>query len=206
MVAWSILWILLSVPVVSAQVKEADVEQTVARLNTTLLEVMQSADVLGFKGRHERLASPLRESFDFEVMTKIAVGRPWNTFDDDQRQGLVQRFAEMSIATFAARFNGYSGETFEIIGQEEGRRNTITVYNQLNRPSDVPVALNFVLRQRSGDTTGIGWRIIDIILDGTFSELARQRAEFAAVLKRGGYDALIQSLDERIEALAREDP
>lgn len=181
---------------------DGHVREAVERLNTTLLDVMQSADELGYPGRYQKLEPSLRENFDFAFMTKIAVGRPWNDFDGDQRQQLVERFTRMSIATFAARFDGYSGERFEILGEKPGRRGTVVVDDRIIRPADPPVGLNFVLRQPSGEAADGDWLIIDVMLDGKFSELARQRAEFSAVLQRGGYQELLDALDERIEALS----
>ena len=49
-----------------------------------------------------------------------------------------------------------------------------------------------------------GWRIIDVLLDAKYSELARQRAEFAAVLKSGGLPDLIATLEDKIQALSGE--
>jgi phospholipid transport system substrate-binding protein len=186
---------------ITARADNGEVRNVVEGLNTTLLDVMQSADELGYDGRYEKLEPSLRATFDFEFMTKIAVGRAWNDFDADQRQRLVERFARMSIATFASRFDGYSGERFEIVGEEPGRRNTIVVNDQIIRPDDPPVGLNFVLREEADPDVDPGWRIIDVMLDGKFSELARQRAEFSSVLERGGYDDLLAALDSRIEAL-----
>jgi phospholipid transport system substrate-binding protein len=42
--------------------------------------------------------------------------------------------------------------------------------------------------------TGPEWKIVDVYLDGTISELASRRAEFTSILKSGGPDALIASL------------
>jgi phospholipid transport system substrate-binding protein len=36
--------------------------------------------------------------------------------------------------------------------------------------------------------------VVDVFLDGTISELASRRAEFTAILKSGGPEALISSL------------
>jgi len=187
-------------PSIAADVKDGKIGDVVERLNTTLLDVMQSADEIGYQGRYERLDPRLRASFDFAFMTKIAVGRAWNDFDSDQRKHLVELFTKMSIATFAARFDGYSGERFEILGEKPGRRDTVIVDDQIIRPNDPPVGLNFVMKQSADGR----WWIIDVMLDGKFSELARQRAEFSSVLKRGGYDELITALDERIAALDAE--
>jgi phospholipid transport system substrate-binding protein len=181
--------------------KEGGVRAVVERLNTTLLDVMQSADTLGYRGRYEKLDPVLRSSFDFEFMAKIAVGRTWNGLDGSMRRELVERFSQMSIATFASRFDGYSGERFEIFGEKPGPRGTIVVDDRIVRPDDPAVGLNFVLKEQAGTTDEGGWRIVDVMLDGKFSELARQRAEFSAVLKNGGYDELIAALDERIADL-----
>jgi len=132
-------------------------------------------------------------------MAKIAIGRAWNDLDQAQRDGLVERFSRMSVATFASRFDGYGGERFEIFGERSGPRETIIVDDRIIRQGKDPVGLNFVLRDRSGSEAD--WRIIDVMLDGKFSELARQRAEFSSVLKNGGYDELIMALDDRIASL-----
>jgi phospholipid transport system substrate-binding protein len=42
------------------------------------------------------------------------------------------------------------------------------------------------------------WRIVDVLLDGKFSELARQKSEFAAVLRSGGADDLAALLQDKI--------
>lgn len=189
---------------------ETSVQTIVQQLNTTLLDVMQSADALGYRGRYEKLDPVLRSTFDFAFMAKIAVGRAWNELDGPERDLLVERFAEMSVATFASRFDGYSGERFEIVGEKPGPRDTVIVDDRIVRPNDPSVGLNFVLKAKGdqaaeGDPAdGSGWRIIDVMLDGKFSELARQRAEFAAVLKNGGYEDLIAALEQRIADLAVE--
>ena len=181
--------------------KDGSVQAVVERLNTTLLDVMQSADTLGYRGRYEKLDPVLRSSFDFSFMAKIAVGRTWNDLDETMRSKLVERFSQMSVATFASRFDGYSGERFEIFGEKPGPRGTVVVDDRIVRPNDPAVGLNFVLKEQTNRNSETDWRIIDVMLDGKFSELARQRAEFSAVLKKGGFDELIAALDQQIAEL-----
>lgn len=188
----------------AASATSGSVQDVVQRLNTTLLDVMQSADALGYEGRYRKLDPALRASFDFAFMTKIAVGRAWRDLDEQQRAALVERFGRMSIATFAARFDGYSGERFDIRGEKPGPRDTIIVDDQIIRPDEPPVGLNFVLKEQTDGKSDPSWRIIDVMLDGKYSELARQRAEFSSVLKNGGYDELIAVLDERIASLGEQ--
>jgi phospholipid transport system substrate-binding protein len=171
--------------------------RVVDTMNGALLAVMQAADDLGYAGRYARLEPVLRESFNFPFMTRLAVGRAWSEFTAEQQSRLVDLFAQMSIANFAARFDGYGGERFEIVAEGPGPRDALVIESQIVRPADPPVGLDYVVRQFDGT-----WQIIDVLLDAKFSELARQRAEFAAVLRDGGYPDLVRTLEQKIDELA----
>jgi phospholipid transport system substrate-binding protein len=171
--------------------------RVVDTMNGALLEVMQAADELGYAGRYARLEPVLRASFDFRFMTRIAVGGGWSELTEEQQSRLVDLFAQMSIANYAARFDGYGGERFEIVAEGPGPRDALVIESRIVRPADAPVGLDYVLREFDE-----GWRIIDVLLDAKFSELARQRAEFAAVLRGGGYQDLVRTLEQKIDELA----
>lgn len=173
-------------------------QAAVETLNAALLDVMQNAQTLGYQGRYDRLEPVLSEIYNFPIMAQISVGRSaWNGFDEAQRQELVQSFSDMSIATFAARFDGYSGERFEILGTDEGPRGSVLVRSRLVRTNDAPVVLNYVLRDFGGQ-----WRILDVLLEGNYSEMSRQRAEFTSVLQREGFDGLIREIRNTTRRLA----
>ncbi len=42
-----------------------------------------------------------------------------------------------------------------------------------------------------------GWKIVDVLLDGTISRVAVQRSDFRDVLAQGGATALIASLERK---------
>ena len=106
-------------------------------------------------------------------------GRPaLDRLSPAERQALVGAFSDWSIATYASRFDGYGGESFETLGETTRPNGDRLVSTRLNRPNDAPVLLNYLLRD--------GGRIVDIYLTGTVSELASRRAEFTAVLREGG--------------------
>ncbi|MGH6904172.1 MAG: ABC transporter substrate-binding protein, partial [Geminicoccaceae bacterium] len=179
-----------------ALAQAASPRAVIERLHAGLLEVMQDAAELDYDGRYRRLEPVLQDSYDFPFMTRIAVGHAWGELDAAQQARLVELFAKMSIANYAARFDGYAGERFEILGEAPAPRDTVLVETRLVRPSDAPVELNYVLKG-SGDD----WRIIDVLLESKFSELARQRSEFAAVLRGGGPPDLVATLERKIAEL-----
>jgi phospholipid transport system substrate-binding protein len=201
---WLRLSKLLSVAVVAtllaygpASADEADPRGVVERLHATLLEVMRGASELGYTGRYQRLEPVLRQSYDFPFMLRIAVGPTWEKLSKSDQARLLDLFTEMSVANYAANFSGYSGESFEITGERPGPRDAVVVESKLMRPADKPVGLDYVLKQSEG-----GWRIIDVLLDAKFSELAKQRSEFAAVLKDGGVPDLVATLERKVKELA----
>ena len=108
----------------------------------------------------------------------------------------VKVFTDVTVATYANRFDGYSGETFVTLGTQPGPQNTLLVNTELQRPSDDPVALTYVIFGEGEDA-----RIVDIYLDGSISELARQRSEYQSVMRNSGADALISGLDAKAKRL-----
>jgi phospholipid transport system substrate-binding protein len=174
-------------------------QQVIERLHTSLLEVMQNADELGYEGRYQQLEPVLEQSYDFPFMIRIVLGPTWRELDERQRAELTELFTDMSVANYAARFDGFGGERFEILGEAPGPRNAVLVQSRIVRPGDQPIELNYLLRE-SDD----GWRIIDVLLDARYSELARQRAEFAAVLRSGGVPDLVATLERKIAQLTAE--
>ncbi len=186
-------------PAPPAPAAEATPSDIVGRLNTALIEVMRDAGALGFAGRYDRLAPVLSEAFDFPFMARVSVGRHWRKLVDSDRDRLVEAFGRMSIATFAARFDGYSGERFDVIGAEPAPRGSILVRNHLIKNDGDAVAINYLLRAANGR-----WRVVDVFLDDKYSELAMKRSEYRSVIKNAGFEALIRSLDDKVADLAGE--
>jgi phospholipid transport system substrate-binding protein len=162
-----------------------------------LIEVMKSADALGYEGRFEKLAPVLGDVFDTSFMAEKSVGRYWKSAANAERAALLQTFTRFMIANYAGRFDGYSGQHFETLGQEEAIRGTTIVHTRLVEPDGDIVQLNYRLRPVEQ-----GWRIIDVYLNGTVSELALRRSEYSSLIEREGFQALLAALDEKIAELA----
>lgn len=177
----------------------AEADPAVARISAfydVLLDGMKRAKALGIRGRYEKFAPAVRATFDLPAMTRIAVGPAWNTLDPQQQAALIEQFSRMTIATYASRFDGYSGERFEVEPASEARNANRIVHTKIIIPNKEPVLLNYLLQQ-----TADGWPAIDVYLTGTISELAIRRSEFGALLKSGGTPALLDSLRQRADKL-----
>ena len=168
----------------------------VTAFHESLLGVMKEAKTLGVKGRFEKLASPLKQNFHFRLMTQVAAGSYWRKSGPAQIDRLVDAFARLSISTYASRFDGYSGQSFETEGEKPGPQKTILVKTRIIDPGSDPVDLTYVTRKIKGE-----WRIIDVLLDVGISELAVRRSEYRRVLKIGGIEGLIETLNRKADQL-----
>lgn len=167
-------------------------------LHQSLIETMKDAQRLGIDGRYKQLQPILEKSFDFERMIAIAAGSYWASADEAQRRRLLEAFTKLSVTTYAARFNGFSGETFEMLGQRQGPRDTALVDTRLNRTDGPPVPITYVMTERDGE-----WRIVDVLLDKSISELAVRRSEYNQVLRTSGTEGLSETLDEKAAQLRK---
>jgi phospholipid transport system substrate-binding protein len=184
----------------SAPASEPQATEAVAaveRLHAVLIEVMKEAEPLGYQGRYDRLSPVLQEIFDLPFMAEKSVGRHWKTISPEDREALVKTFIRYSIANYAGRFHGYSGQHFETLAEEPSARGTRMVRTRLVDPNDEDVKLDYRLRSTGGE-----WKIVDVYLNGTVSELALRRSEYSSLIKRDGLEALLAALDQRIDSLA----
>jgi phospholipid transport system substrate-binding protein len=184
-----------------ARADNATTDPAVVRIRAfydALLAVMQRAAQLGPQGRYDKLAPTIKETFDLAAMTRIAVGPAWASIPSEQQAALVEGFTRMTIATYASRFDGFSGERFEVSPTADVRTTGRVVRTRLLPASGEPVMLDYLMRG-SGET----WRVVDVYLTGTISELATRRSEFGSILKSGGPSALIESLREQTAKLMR---
>jgi phospholipid transport system substrate-binding protein len=167
-------------------------------LDQSLIDVMQHAKQLGYAGRYAKLEPVLRQAFDIRYMTQLAVGPGWSTLNEDQQDRLSDAFGKFIIATYARRFDGYSGERFETLGEKPIGLATM-VQTRLVKSNGEAIVLNYVARQ-NGDR----WQVVDVYLTGTISELAQRRSEFSAVFQRTGYDGLLSTLQQKAAQAANE--
>lgn len=192
--------LLVALLMVAGVARAAD-DPAVARIESfyaTLLDVMKHAKQLGISGRAERLTPAVRETFDLPAMTRIAIGPAWTSIAPDQQTALVENFSRMTFATYASRFDGYSGERFEVEPAAETRGRNRIVKTKLVESNGNSTTLNYLMHE-----TSAGWKAVDVYLSGTVSELATRRSEFGAVLKSGGAPALIENLKQRTEKMMK---
>jgi len=178
---------------------ETTAQGVVDRFHRSLIDVMKRARELGYQGRVQTLAPEVSRAFHIPVMARIVAGRHWKTFSRDQKSALVMAFGRMTAATYAYRFNGYSGESFRIIGEVPSRRKSVVVKSEIVKSDGETVAIDYLMRKFKR-----GWRVVDVQLKGTYSELATRRSEYSSILRRSGLATLLSEISDTVVAYEAE--
>ena len=163
----------------------------IERFHATLLEVMKNAETLGPKGRFETLTPKVEEAFDLTRWVRLAMNNYWLDATPSQKDQLISAFKKICTATYAVFFDGYSGESFKTISVQSGPRDSKLVRTQIVRTDKRPVNLTYVLFKVEEQ-----WRIVDVLLDNTISQLSVRRSEFKSILQESGIDGLITKLED----------
>jgi phospholipid transport system substrate-binding protein len=160
-----------------------------------LMPTLRAAGQLSVRDRDRRFTPAITSAFDIGTMTRLATGPAWSKFSGAQQAAVREAFARFLVAEYAHQVTDYSGESFVVDPQTspEARGGGEIVKTKLLQPGGRTVQINYLVR--SG-------RIIDVYLNGTISDLATRRDEFASILAGGGgADALVKTLRERTATL-----
>jgi len=167
----------------------------VESLHASLLSVMKNAEALGYAGRYKALQPVVTEHFDLAGLARSSVRGYWDKFSAAQQNTFIQDFRRLSIDTYAQRFDGYNGESFETLETSDAARGYKQVKTHLLKGNGEPVSLNYVLAPSEQ-----GWRIVNVVAQGV-SDLALKRSQYVGVLKKQGVDAFLQRIAAQVEAL-----
>jgi phospholipid transport system substrate-binding protein len=173
----------------------ASPQDSVRSFYNVLLTTMKNGRALGQLGRYAALAPVVSGVFDVPFMARLAVGPSWSILTATQQQQLIDAFGHYVSATYAYRFDSFSGQRLEVTG-DQPYGGEVIVNTRIVEADNDPVTINYLMRQN-----GNSWQISDVYLDGTISQLATQRSEFQSILQRDGVDGLIAALNHKVGLL-----
>ena len=134
----------------------------------------------------------LLQHMDFERMSRWVLGKHWRSATPEQRQRFVQEFRGLLVRTYATALASYSGQRVEFIAERPGASpEEVVVRTEIQQAGSPPIPVNFSLYRRDGT-----WKAYDVQIDG-ISLVANYRTSFAAEVRNGGVEGLIQSLAAR---------
>lgn len=170
----------------------------VTALDSALIASMQAGSAgKDFTARYQLLAPAVGQSYNMPEVTQNSVGFLWATLPAAQQQQLIALFEQFTVSSYAAQFSAYGGEKLELQPDEKSLGAKKIVETKLI-PGDGggPTELDYVM-----ENTPQGWRITDVLLNGTISQVAVHASDFAALVGSGDASRLIAALQTKIAAL-----
>jgi phospholipid transport system substrate-binding protein len=164
-----------------------------------LLQTMKAASAgTSFPQRYQMLAPAVDAAFDLSGILRISVGAYWSSLPAAQQQTLTSVFRTYTVANYVSNFHSYKGRVINVdpttrpVGSESVVTTTIT------KPGRDPLRIDYVMRNEDD-----GWKVVDVLLDGTISRVAVQRSDFSSLVTSGDATQLINSLRSKVHILSR---
>lgn len=147
--------------------------------------------------QENRFRQIMQEYVAFQTIARwVLGGRYWRGATEEQREKYLSLFEQLMVATYAHRFQRYTGETLVVAGVRNIDETQVLVRTTLKRPNaDKPLHVDWRVR-----STEDKLKVIDIMVEG-LSMAQTQRSEFSSLLRSNGgdVDALMNNLETRLE-------
>ena len=128
-------------------------------------------------------------------MAKTCYGPGWDELTEAQRDEWTQTFGDYVAASYAARMEGLNVEGFEREAKLLSRGDFSVLTSRMILAEGPPAPIDYVMRQ-----TPKGWRIADILANGSISELTQWRGSLRGLSAGGDFSAGLAVLRQRRDA------
>ncbi len=169
----------------AAQPAATEPQAAVEQLHELLLQAMQTPQQAQ---RELLLREHVLSLFDVAGIARISVGKTWRRLEQDQQQRFITLLGELIVATYADRFDDFSGQRF-VTDEVKAASSGWVVVTRLLRQNDEPVTLDYYLRRN---------RVFNVVADGV-SDLSLRRADYNSIVKQEGFDSLLAHIHAKLE-------
>ncbi len=200
---WAAVTLLaLATPAIAAEQAPDELVRSVA--NDVLKIIQQDRELRA--GSQSKMAELMEEkiapNFDFQRMTRLAVGRSWRQATPEQQKRLADEFRTLLIRSYSTAYSAY-------------RDIEIEVKPLRLQPTDEDVTVRTLIKVPGGGQSvnvdysmfkaASSWKVYDVTVDG-ISLVTTYRGTFAEQVNKGGIDALIKALADMNAAKAAPPP
>ncbi len=149
-----------------------------------------------FPTRYAALAPAVDHAFNLQQILQTVVGLRWSGIPVPQQQKLLATFRSYTISSYVSNFNSGSGTTIKVLPETRTVGSDRVVETQISPSSGDPTRIDYVMHQGAA-----GWQAVDVLEQGSISQVAVQRSDFRSLLA-GGADKLITSLQSKIDTMS----
>jgi phospholipid transport system substrate-binding protein len=166
-------------------------------LDDGLLAAMRAGRATPFDTRMQMLIPIVQRAFNLPAILQASVGPRYVSFSPQTQADLLNIFIQFTAASYAANFDSYNGERFEVSPETRRSGSDEVVTTKIVGSGGESNRLDYVVRANGG-----AYQIVDVLLDGSISRVAVQRSDFRSVLASGDATPLIGMLRNKVASLA----
>ncbi len=141
----------------------------------------------------ELIEKSVAPHFDFERMTRLAVGRNWREATEEQKKLLIAQFRQLLVRSYSTAYSAYRNIVVEVKpARLQPGEDDVQVKSEIKLPGGAPpVNVDYAMYKADSD-----WKVYDVIVDGV-SLVTTYRSTFSEEIRQNGIDGLIKSLREK---------
>ena len=139
----------------------------------------------------EMIDDVVKNSYDLEKMGKIIIGVDWKQMNKKTRKEFVNVFKRFISVNYFRRFNKINELHFEhqtVTNIEDKFKLARVILTADNEKLKIDYLLGFKNEK---------WKIFDVLLDGSISEVATKKSDFKKIIKEEGVNGLVKNLHIR---------
>ena len=178
-----------------AHAQSADPSAPITALDQALVTAMKTG-TQPFAARYAALAPSVDHAFNLPQILQTVVGLRWSGIPAAQQQKLLATFRAYTISSYVSNFNSDSGATIKVLPESRNVAADRVVETEITPKSGDPTRIDYVMHQGTA-----GWQAVDVLEQGSISQVAVQRSDFRSLLA-GGPDKLIASLQSKIDTMS----
>ena len=130
----------------------------------------------------------INRTYDAEKMLKMIIGAGWKTQENEKKKELIMVFKKYISKNYLKRFSKINDVSFSNEKKEKISSDFFLVRSNLIIKQE-KIGIDYLLHLK--DNT---WKIFDVLLDGSVSEVATKKSEFRIYIKEKKIDELIEAL------------
>ncbi|MCC6139429.1 MAG: ABC transporter substrate-binding protein [Nitrospira sp.] len=143
--------------------------------------------------RRSLLEKTVAERFDYQEMSRRALGAPWNQLSDKEKQEFVSLFQTLLTNSYAEKVESYSGEGVQYLHERTEKEYAEVRTKILSGKTEIPLDYRLI-------NHGADWRVYDVVVDGV-SLVNNYRGQFTKILRASSYPDLVDQLRKKSDKL-----
>ena len=177
-----------------------DVENIVSdpkKATQTILELHQGLkDISGKNSTVLKATTKLiNETYYTEEMLNMIIGDSWKNVDNQTKKKMIDVFEEYIAKNYIKRFSKIKYPQFSNLEEKKVGKYKM-IKSHLILSDDEKVSINYLLSLKNEK-----WKIFDVLLAGSVSEIATKKSEFKSFIKDGDINPLIEALSKKNKIL-----